>query len=106
MTAVLEVENKETLDKLLKMAKIAGLCVKRRRSNSVSVKRQLSSEDRRRIVGEQGMKIFRDIRQRVIDAGETMTMDEINAEIAEYRREKRTNPTESFMIWQRQRTLI
>jgi len=89
MTAVLEVENKESLTKLLKMAKIAGIYAKQRRVNPVLTARRISEAEKRRSTGNGAIALFREIRQGVIDAGETMTMDEINAEIAEYRREKR-----------------
>ena len=88
MTAVLELENKESLTKLLKIAKLAGIYAKQRKQNPVSSVRQISDEEKRSVMGKRGIKIINDIRQRVIDAGETMTMDEINAEIAEARRER------------------
>jgi hypothetical protein len=89
MTAVLEFENKESLDKLLKMAKIAGIYTKRKRESVILRNRQLSKEGNKKLMGERARKIIGNIRKRVEDAGETMTMEEVNVEIAEYRREKR-----------------
>ena len=88
MTAVLELDNKESLNKLLKTAKIFGIYAKQRKVNPALTMRKISEVEKRK-TGNEAIALFREIRQSVIDSGETMTMDEINAEIAEYRREKR-----------------
>jgi len=88
MTAVLELDNKESLIKLLKTAKIFGIYAKQKKVSPALTMRKIS-EVKNRKTGNEAIALFREIRQGVIDAGETMTMDEINAEIAEYRREKR-----------------
>jgi predicted ribosome quality control (RQC) complex YloA/Tae2 family protein len=96
MTALLEFENKESLDKLLKTAKIFGIYVKRKKENTVRIERKISDEEKKKSMQEQARKIISNINKRVEAAGEIMTLEEIDAEISEYRKEKRTQCNVSF----------
>ena len=88
MTAVLEVENKESLDKLLKMAKIAGIYAKQRKLNPVLTARKISEAEKRRI-GAEAIVLLKEIQQASVEAGlDKMTLEEINEEIAEARKER------------------
>jgi len=96
MTALLEFENKESLEKLLKAAKNLGIYVKRKKENTVRIGREISEEGKKRNMQEQARRIISNINKKVEAAGEIMTFEEINAEIAEYRKEKRAKCSMSF----------
>lgn len=88
-TAVLEFEVKEDLDKLLKMAKIAGIYTKKRRINSLAAAQKIYQDEKEWAMRRELKKLVSEIREEAAAAGlDKMTLEEINAEIAEARREK------------------
>ena len=89
MTAVLEIDSNESLTKLLKMAKITGIYVKRKKVSSMSVAKKIYQDEKEWEMRRELMKLTREIQQEAKAAGlDKMTLEEINAEIAEARRER------------------
>jgi len=78
MTAVLEVENKEGLSKLLKMAKIAGIYAKQR-----------LEDEKRKDMRKRALAALDRIHEASVKSGlDKMTLVEINEEIAQARKER------------------
>jgi len=89
MTAVLEFRDKESLDKLLKVAKITGIYAKERKEKTELLPGQLSEEEKTKIICERALKSLKIVQQQAVEAGlDKMTLEDINAEIAEARRER------------------
>lgn len=88
-TAVLEVESKESLSKLLKTAKIFGIYAKERNEKVKLRKGQLSEEEKTKLMQERALAALNRIQKASVEAGlDKMTLEEINAEITEARKER------------------
>jgi len=81
--ALLEFENKESLNKLLKIAKIAGIYAKQRSINSALTAQRIVLSEKKRAQKGFVMGLIESA-SKISDA----ELEEINAEIAEARRER------------------